>query len=381
MKMPVKILAAIFYVLMPLASFAQTFSIKAGHNLSNIATENIDNINTDVLKMRHGFNIGAAINIPINKTFSFETGLFLINKGYSIRMTGSDYYIEYYEDTDLFYLDIPLFAKASYNFDDKKIYGTFGPYIGAGISGKTEYVRSRGGEAYFVKDIIWGSGEDASLKRFDYGFNLGAGIEINSANIGLFYSLGLANISTDPDNESKINNRVFGITIDQKIERGFLNRKKQKERNISISSNTGGFTGDRRGFTFGKTLYSRNNILLLSAEYNLYQEMKIRVMSGAQEDRLHMISIYGGSRLGKRLLMFDAQIGLGLIWSNVKVYEGYRENPVNVFVSRPSYNLKTGIKFALTDKFAIGIDMRASLNDLTSIYTLPLLSIEIGKIR
>ena len=59
-----------------------------------------------------------------------------------------------------------------------------------------------------------GSSDDDDLKALDYGFNIGAGIEINDAiTIGLQYGLGLGNLSIDTDNGYKLNNRVIGISV------------------------------------------------------------------------------------------------------------------------------------------------------------------------
>ena len=51
------------------------------------------------------------------------------------------------------------------------------------------------------------------LKRLDYGLTMGVGVEINSIQIGITYGLGLANISTYVEYDSKINNRVLGISV------------------------------------------------------------------------------------------------------------------------------------------------------------------------
>lgn len=42
---------------------------------------------------------------------------------------------------------------------------------------------------------------------------MGVGVEINSIQIGITYGLGLANISTYVEYDSKINNRVLGISV------------------------------------------------------------------------------------------------------------------------------------------------------------------------
>ena len=68
------------------------------------------------------------------------------------------------------------------------------------------------------EDIEWGSDEnDDHLKRLDLGLIIGAGVVVHSIEIGLSYSLGLANISASTDEGGKIHNRVFSITAGYKL--------------------------------------------------------------------------------------------------------------------------------------------------------------------
>jgi outer membrane protein W len=89
----------------------------------------------------------------------------------------------------------------------------FGPYVGIGLSGKMKGEVSIDGETTSQEiDIEWGSDIASSdLKRMDFGLIIGAGVELNSIQIGLNYSLGLANIS--PQTNVKIRNRVLGISV------------------------------------------------------------------------------------------------------------------------------------------------------------------------
>ena len=126
---------------------------------------------------------------------------------------------KYESKVNLLYLDIPLSAKASFDLGGTKIYGVFGPYLGFGLSGKSKYEEAFDGETESdEEDIKWGSDEDESdLKRLDFGLTMGAGVEINSIQIGLSYALGLANISPYTDGGSKINNRVLGLSVGYKF--------------------------------------------------------------------------------------------------------------------------------------------------------------------
>lgn len=221
MKNLMKLLIVGIAFIMATESYAQTFGVKAGLNLSNMLAKDDDDTYSDDYKMNPGFNIGATAEFPITEMFSFETGLLLSTKGFKISeeetFMGETWKFE--GEMNLFYLDIPLTAKASFNLGGAKIYGVFGPYIGMGISGKNKVEFTAMGETETdEKDIKWGSDEDEDdLKRFDFGLTMSAGIEISSIQFGLSYGLGLANISPYTDGGTKFSNRVLGISIGYKF--------------------------------------------------------------------------------------------------------------------------------------------------------------------
>ncbi|ARV05992.1 hypothetical protein BTO04_04425 [Polaribacter sp. SA4-10] len=199
------------------ALYAQKFGIKAGFNLSNMLAKDNEETYSDDFKMKPGFHIGATVEFPLTEMFSFETGLLLSTKGlkssYEETFAGETYKEE--SQLNLLYPDIPLTAKASFDMGSGKIYGLFGPYLGVGLSGKSKYESSYDDETESSEeDIEWGSNEDESdLKRMDFGLTMGAGVELNPIQIGLTYTLGLANISPHTDGGTKIKNRVLGISL------------------------------------------------------------------------------------------------------------------------------------------------------------------------
>lgn len=221
MKNLVKLLVVVIAFTMTTEIFAQNFGIKGGLNLSNMLVKDDDDTYSDDFKMKPGFHIGATAEFPLTGIFSFETGLLLSTKGSKMSeeetFMGETY--KYESKLTLFYLDIPLSAKASFDLGGTKIYGVFGPYLSYGLSGKSKYEETFDGETESdEEDIKWGSDEDESdLKRLDFGLTMGAGVEINSIQIGLSYALGLANISPYTDGGSKINNRVLGLSVGYKF--------------------------------------------------------------------------------------------------------------------------------------------------------------------
>lgn len=45
-----------------------------------------------------------------------------------------------------------------------------------------------------VVDVEWGSDENDDFKRLDYGLSAGVGVEFNAVQVGVSYSIGIADI-------------------------------------------------------------------------------------------------------------------------------------------------------------------------------------------
>lgn len=181
--------------------YSQSFGVKAGLNFSNLLAKDED-AKYDT-KMLLGIHIGITADVPISQNFSFETAILLSKKGNA----ESDNLWGY----NLMYIDVPLTAKATIETGNVKLYGIFGPYVGIGLSGHI-YHNEQGTK------IIWGSDNEIGvLKRSDFGLIIGGGVEINSFQIGLNYELGLKNISSFTDYNTKVYNRVLGMSFGYKF--------------------------------------------------------------------------------------------------------------------------------------------------------------------
>lgn len=204
-------------ILLASSSFAQTFGVKAGLNLSNMLMKDDEDTYSDDYKMLPGFHVGLTADFSINDMFSFEPGLLLSTKGFKAEESASDMGVTYTVKMkyNLYYLDIPLNAKAKFDVGGAKIYATFGPYIGVGLSGKSDMEYSYGGQTESEKtDIKWGtSAEDDDLKRPDFGIGFGAGAEFGAFMAGVSYQLGLANVSSYTDGGATMKNKVLGISV------------------------------------------------------------------------------------------------------------------------------------------------------------------------
>jgi len=213
MKKTVKIMMLVVFVATSTGSFAQKFGLKGGLNLSNMLVKDDDDTYSDDYEMNPGYHVGVTAEYPISDMLSFETGLLLSTKGFKLSEEEDGDKAEL--KLNLLYLDLPLTAKATFDFGVAKFYGLFGPYLGVGLSGKSKFEVTFSGETESdEEDVEWGSDEDEDdLKRLDYGLAMGAGVEINSVRIGLTYNLGFLNISPYSDDGFKMNNRVIGISV------------------------------------------------------------------------------------------------------------------------------------------------------------------------
>jgi hypothetical protein len=203
-------------------SFSQTFGIKAGVNFSNMLIKESElfipyNTNVADPKVKTGFHIGGVIEYPVLDLFSLESGLFLTSLG--TRLTteepfGATTLITEVKH-DLYYLSIPLAVKVPFSIKGFNFYGSVGGYAGMGLIGNAVTIATFGDLKETTKGkIAWGSEQGVDyLKRLDYGLTFGVGIKYSVLEAGLFYNLGLANISSDSEIGSIAKNRVFGISV------------------------------------------------------------------------------------------------------------------------------------------------------------------------
>ncbi|MGF1638120.1 MAG: porin family protein [Cyclobacteriaceae bacterium] len=206
--------------------FAQTYGVRAGLNLSNVLYK-LGDVEDSRYNMNPGFHVGATVDIPISGIFSFESGLMFSTKGYKhsfeglfVNEEGISQNGKIETTMNLYYLEIPLTAKASFDIGGAKIYGLFGPYLGLGLSRKiNEKVTMDTDTETHKSKYSWPSEENGGYKRLDYGLVFGAGVEIKAFQIGVNYGLGLANLHYKQEIESpnqvntSMKNRVLGISL------------------------------------------------------------------------------------------------------------------------------------------------------------------------
>ncbi len=156
---------------------------------------------------------------------SIQAGLGLSGKGasftYGDKSSGTWYELK----TNPLYLELPvnIVGKIPLGSNSNIFFGA-GPYGAMGIGGKYKVTGEVLGFNYSKEDGITFSnddptngqnGESGDLKRFDFGLNFLAGIEIKHITLNANYGLGLVNIkpgSKNNDND-KYKNRVFSLSV------------------------------------------------------------------------------------------------------------------------------------------------------------------------
>lgn len=176
---------------------AQKIGVKAGLNLSDAKYEIFGTgISTSSLV---GFHAGLICETALSESVYLNAAALYSMKGATISLLGAE------ADFPISYVEIPVNIAYKYDLGGAKLFAQVGPYAGIGISAK---VKGAGGE----ETIDFGSAID-ELKRFDFGANFGAGVEIMKVQLGVSYGLGLVNISNDPDESIKNGGLSFSVVL------------------------------------------------------------------------------------------------------------------------------------------------------------------------
>ncbi len=216
--------ALVAFVCMALTYQAQaqksSVILKGGVNLANISNANDGNV--DDSRMLTSWHAGAVIDIALADVLSIQPGLFYTNKGIRternlpvLGTTTTTFTPQYIE------LPLNLVFKAPISETSKFFVGA-GPYAAMGISGKYKLKSDLGSRSYDIEfnddDPLTQEQEDAGaykVRKFDYGVNVLAGLELDRFVISANYGLGLAKIYAADDNNDNDKNkhRVLSLSV------------------------------------------------------------------------------------------------------------------------------------------------------------------------
>lgn len=158
-------------------------TVKAGMAVSKTLSRGLNTSN--VL----GYHVGVSDQISVSKKFPLyvETGLFAAMKGYEI--SGYDE-----SETKMHYLEMPVLV--NYHIGKQggfEVIPSAGVYLGCGLAGKLKYNIDL--DTYKEIDVF----KDKTIKRFDFGTQMGVDLVFRKIQVGFAYDLGLIEIDkTDP---------------------------------------------------------------------------------------------------------------------------------------------------------------------------------------
>ncbi len=183
-------------IMLPSVAAAQTvypttFGLKAGVNSSTLSSDD------DLLDV--GSLWGAVAGAFIGKNITDNLGIQLeglfSQRGAKDNTFGDDAKIR------LTYLDVPLTARfGSTTANNMHFHAFTGPQLGIKLSSK------------YTDDADSDVDLDDQVKSWDFGWRVGAGVEMNRVSLDARYTLGLTNID-ESDSGSSLKNRTFTVLL------------------------------------------------------------------------------------------------------------------------------------------------------------------------
>lgn len=207
-------------ILGSLSVSGQSVKIRGGLNIAEIHQK--DGYFINEYEVLAGPHLGLHVNVPVWRSWFFESGVVLSRKGF--RITGDDYFwIAGHADyrLSLYYLSFPLvFKKVNKISAGTNQYFLFGAYMGIGLRGRLrESSTVQGHKTVDISKIRWG--ED--LRREDAGVRIGVGWELGNLVAELSYEFGLMNLVLDtysnPYDDYKLKNMALLISIGMKLKK------------------------------------------------------------------------------------------------------------------------------------------------------------------
>ncbi len=192
------------------------FYVQGGLNLANI-TRTKDG-QTEKNNLLPSFNVGFMGRFGISNVFDLESGVLLTGKGSKAETYFTNATDDNYVKTKFnpIYVEVPLNAVIKFPLETKtnsNIFVHAGPYVAFGVAGKSKvdskiigFSSSSSSNIKFSNDDPFTSEQDDAaydkLKRFDYGFNFGGGIDFGKLIFKANYGIGLAKIGSTQSNNS-----------------------------------------------------------------------------------------------------------------------------------------------------------------------------------
>lgn len=207
------------------AATAQTY-VQGGLNLANI-TKTTDG-QTEDNNILPTFNAGILSRFGLSKIVDLESGLLFTGRGsksetYFTSSTTDNYVKARFNP---YYVEVPLNLVVKFPAGDKfNAFVHAGPYAAIGVAGKSKadskilgFSSSSTSNIKFSNDDPFTSQQDDAaydkLKRFDFGLNLGAGVQLDKIILKLNLGVGLTKInSTESNNNADDKNKYRTLSL------------------------------------------------------------------------------------------------------------------------------------------------------------------------
>lgn len=193
-------LAFALFCMTAVAQNRPTFIIQGGYQGANITKP-------EGLEMVHGFRVGAAVDYVFVTSDTYELSL----------QTGLNYSMKGAWGKDplpphnkiifrLHYLDLPVLINSRFKLSDSfNAFVNVGPYVAYGLSGKVTAKAAESSEKKTLEENVFkgSNGEKSGFYPFDFGAQVGAGVEVNRIMFGIGTQYGLAKLVRDDERNPK----------------------------------------------------------------------------------------------------------------------------------------------------------------------------------
>ena len=176
--------------------------VKAGLNIAGVYYSDTYDSKRSITP---GFHTGALASVNFPTGFYLDKERFLSERHYSYG-----------------YLEMPFYAGYRLKLRKVNLLWKAGPYVAAALWGNsreewTHYKKKKVID-HTVRNshsLIIGNSSSDDLRRFDVGFNLATGVEINRFTAGIQYGIGFTDIL--PSHSESTSNQVFSISVGYRI--------------------------------------------------------------------------------------------------------------------------------------------------------------------
>jgi len=218
------------FVLLTTNAQKSSLILRGGVNFANVSIT--ENGRIDDAKTLTSFQAGFIGDVSLGKFASLQPGLLVTGKGTKTQ-SGEPTDANYFKaTTNPIYLEIPLSLVFKFGMNGgPNFFAGAGPYIAIGIAGKNKTEGKFLGTSFSNESNIEWSNDDPTtlnyeegagfgiMKRFDYGLNGTAGIDLKKVVLSANYGLGLAKLQSGSNSseDEKNKHRVLSFTIGFKL--------------------------------------------------------------------------------------------------------------------------------------------------------------------